>query len=453
MQYDFKELHVLNQLSDDPEVSKRFTVPPDLRNMSIIIMLTLALALAAGISFKVDQIVPAQGILETQQKLFEIRATESGLVYDINVAEGQVVREGDAVVTLDPEPLQLQISAIESQQERIARTIWTDFYQISDFIPESLRDNLADRIGQIDDPIDDFGYDELLRKTLANDLQVFEKSVAELAERYNRDAAQLMISSQSLDISQSALDRQTELLSQELGSKSQKETAHRQFLEAKDRVSLLQANLKTLDAEGARLEAEKTKARDQFTSERLVRIHDNVDEFERLRFEKRGLLRRLAELELKAPFDGVIDKLNVLGSKEVIEAGKSVAAIRPNYDPNSMMIEMMVPSNYAIWVQEGMPFRASSLGNSPEDHGYIIGTVGYVSKSTEEQNGSRLYRIRGEIEKFDYTDRVERVEATETLVRPGLQLSVEIKVGKRRLINYILDPFSDGFKRALSEPS
>ncbi len=364
MQYEAKELQVLHQLSDDPEISKRFAVPPDLKIMAIITMVTLGMAMAAGIFFKVDQIVPAQGVLETQQKLFDVRSTEAGLVAKIHVEEGQFVKAGTPLVEVDPEPIELQISGIESQQQRISRTIWTDFYQIRQFIGRDVADALASKIGTISDPIRAVGYQQILEKTLVDELAVIEQSVGELVARQNRDQKQLESSRQSIIIAEAAMERNRLLLAQELGSQVQFESTQQQFLDAKDRISLLEASIKSQAAEKRRLEAEATKLEGQFVSERLVRIHDNVDEFYRLEYEKSGLKRRLRELSLRAPFDGLVDKLNVLGKSEVIEAGQSIVSLRPEYDTTNLQIDMTVPSNFAIWVQEGMTFRASSLGNS-----------------------------------------------------------------------------------------
>jgi hemolysin D len=97
-----------------------------------------------------------------------------------------------------------------------------------------------------------------------------------------------------------------------------------------------------------------------------------------------------------------------------------------------------------------MEFRASAQGNNPDDHGYISGTVEFVSKSTtEDKAGARFFRIIGRITDFDLSAR----GLEPAFLRPGLELSVEIKAGQRRLINYIFDPFTKHFRNALKEPS
>lgn len=99
-----------------------------------------------------------------------------------------------------------------------------------------------------------------------------------------------------------------------------------------------------------------------------------------------------------------------------------------------------------------MRFRASSMGNSPEDHGYIHGEVDFVSRSSEEINGQRMYRMTGKIERFESNVPMSHAELAENLSRPGMQLSVEIKTGNRRLINYLFDPFTKHLRTALTEP-
>jgi hypothetical protein len=124
--------------------------------------------------------------------------------------------------------------------------------------------------------------------------------------------------------------------------------------------------------------------------------------------------------------------------------------LRPEFRRDDLVIEIKIPSSFAVWVEQGMEFRASALGNNPDDHGYISGTVAFVSKSTsEDKAGARYFRMIGRITDFDLSAR----GLEPAFLRPGLELSVEIKAGKRRLINYIFDPFTKHFRNALKEPS
>lgn len=133
----------------------------------------------------------------------------------------------------------------------------------------------------------------------------------------------------------------------------------------------------------------------------------------------------------------------------MIAAPAELLTLRPTYAEQDLKIDIQIPSNYAIWVKTGMEFRGSSQGNSPEDHGYVIGTINFISDSSELVEGVRLYRMIGQISSKEML----RSGAVNTLLRPGSVLSIEIRAGERRLISYLFDPFIKHFRTSLSEPS
>ena len=55
MDYNFGEIHALNLLSDNPEYSKRFNTPKDLKVVTWFILLALAIVVTVAIVFKVDK--------------------------------------------------------------------------------------------------------------------------------------------------------------------------------------------------------------------------------------------------------------------------------------------------------------------------------------------------------------------------------------------------------------
>ncbi|NRA87334.1 MAG: biotin/lipoyl-binding protein [Rhizobiales bacterium] len=404
MQYRSREIRIMNQLNDDSEISGHFRVPPDLRIMSIIIIIVFITTIAAAIFMKVDQIVPALGVLETQQKLFEVRSTVSGLIRRIHVKEGDKVSKGDILINIDSEQIELKIASLEKQQDAITRTIWTNYYEIEGQINQELEAKLKKSVHHIDDPIGKIGYQKFLRNKLSNEIVVMEKSVAELKENQKRDVEQLKLSEQNNKLVKGILIRQTKLFKQNVGTKAEYEKAQQKFLSTQERVASLKSNIKTYLVKHDRLIAEQEKMKNSFISDRLIKIYNNFDQYARISFEQKGLNRKLEELTLRAPFDAIVDSLYVLGKHEVVKSGAKLVSLRSIYDPKSLTIDMVVPSNFAIWVQEGMTFRASSRGNSPDDHGYITGKIGYISKSTKEEKGVRLYRIKGIIENFDFSE-------------------------------------------------
>ena len=179
-------------------------------------------------------------------------------------------------------------------------------------------------------------------------------------------------------------------------------------------------------------------------------LYNNLDAHQQTKFELAKKQRQRKDMIIRSPIDGTVDGVAIKGSEEFLSANSSLITLRPLFRKDDLLIEIQIPSAYAVWVKPGMSFRASALGNNPDDHGYINGVVDFVSESTSEATagGNRVYRMIGKITKFDLSAR----GLEPAFLRPGLELNVEVKAGKRRLINYIFDPFTKHFRTAFSEP-
>lgn len=77
--------------------------------------------------FKIEEAIPATGKLEPQESVKEVQAPLGGVVRDVHVKEGQVVRQGDRLLSLDPRASQAQLSSLT--QIRQALTQENEFYR------------------------------------------------------------------------------------------------------------------------------------------------------------------------------------------------------------------------------------------------------------------------------------------------------------------------------------
>ena len=446
MQYSFKEIHALNLLSDNPEYAKRFNTPADLKIMTLIILLVVATAVTCAIVFKVDKIVPAQGVLETQAKLFQVRNPASGFVKTIHVEEGQEVAPGDALVTFDTELMDLEIARLHHELDILSRSVWTDYYQIREWLDDATLASLADRLQSVPNPIEALGYKGYLERSLHHSLEALDQTLQGLTTRETTLSRQLGLLNDSLALEEAERARLERLHSRGIESQNAVDTQQRRVLDIQSSRESLISEQNTTRTEIEKLSVERAQLKDNFILERLLRLQDQLDQYFQTTNRLASQQREREDMTIKAPFAAIVDKVQARGQHEVMEAGTPLVDLRPTFDQDDLEIDIQIPSNYAIWVEPGMEFRASSLGNNPEDHGRLHGVVGFVSKSSEVIEGKRVYRMTGTITRLEVTN-------PDTFLRPGLQLSVEIKAGERRLINYLFDPFTKHLRTALSEPS
>lgn len=450
MDYNFGEIHALNLLSDNPDYSKRFNTPKDLKIVTWLILLALAIVVAVAIIVKVDKIVPAKGRLDTKAELFEVRNTQQGFVSNVFFEEGEKVNAGDVLVKFDTRLLELDIQSLDQDINAFGRNLWSDAYQLNKVLSAADYNAIVVLLNQVKDPFSQLGWSHALVAPLEQTLAQLNLSQLDARQQAKHTQGQLILADQSLAMDEVELTRAEQLLKKGIESQAQMEQKQRQVLDSQSRKADLQSSLAQLLARDQQLNTDINKLKSDYVMERMVRFYDNLDRLEQTKINRLRQQRLLADMVVRAPISGSIDGVAIKGPGELLDANATLLTLRPQFKREDLVIEIQIPSSFAVWVEQGMEFRASAQGNNPDDHGYISGTVEFVSKSTtEDKAGARFFRIIGRITDFDLSAR----GLEPAFLRPGLELSVEIKAGQRRLINYIFDPFTKHFRNALKEPS
>jgi len=450
MDYNFGEIHALNLLSDNPEYSKRFNTPKDLKIVTWLILLALAIVITVAIVVKVDKIVPAKGMLETKAELFEVRNTQQGFVAKVHYQEGEDVKAGDLLVEFDTRLLALDIDSLNQEIKALGRNLWSDVYQLKPVLSGPEYQDLATLLTQVKDPFKTLSWSHTLVAPFTQALAQLHLTQLDARQQAANTRGQLGLAGESLAMDKEELIRVDNLFKKGIESRSTLEQQQRQVLDSRSRKASLASNLAQLEARDLQLNTDTAKLKSDYVMERMVRFYDNLDRFEQTLINLSRQQRLLEDMVVRAPIDGSIDGVAIKGPGELLNANATLLTLRPQFKREDLVIEIQIPSSFAVWVEQGMEFRASAQGNNPDDHGYISGEIEFVSKSTfEDKSGARFFRIIGKITDFDLSAR----GLEPAFLRPGLELSVEIKAGQRRLINYIFDPFTKHFRNALKEPS
>ena len=379
-----------------------------------------------------------------------MRNTQQGFVSKVFFEEGAKVNAGDLLVKFDTRLLELDIQSLDQDIKALGRNLWSDAYQLKKVLSAADYEAIAVLLKQVDDPFSQLSWSHALVAPLEQTLAQLNLSQLDARQQAQHTKGQLTLAGQSLAMDEVELTRAQKLYQKGIESQAQMEQKQRQVLDSQSRKADLQSTLAQLLARDTQLNTDINKLKSDYVMERMVRFYDNLDRLEQAQINRLRQQRLLADMVVRAPISGSIDGVAIKGPGELLNANATLLTLRPQFKREDLVIEIQIPSSFAVWVEQGMEFRASAQGNNPDDHGYISGTVEFVSKSTtEDKAGARFFRIIGRITDFDLSAR----GLEPAFLRPGLELSVEIKAGQRRLINYIFDPFTKHFRNALKEPS
>jgi HlyD family type I secretion membrane fusion protein len=144
---------------------------------------------------------------------------------------------------------------------------------------------------------------------------------------------------------------------------------------------------------------------------------------------------------IRAPYDGVVDKLDISSVGDVITPAVTIMEIVPDRD--RLVVEASINPADVDRVYAGQEARVRFSLLSTQATPDIAGTVSFVSAEsvTQKETGVSYYRIRITLDGGALTK--ERLA-----LKPGMPAEVFIATGSRSMLSYLTKPFQDQFARA-----
>jgi hemolysin D len=145
---------------------------------------------------------------------------------------------------------------------------------------------------------------------------------------------------------------------------------------------------------------------------------------------------------LTAPIDGVVQQLSVHTIGGVVKPAEQLMVIAPLH--GQLQVEAWVENKDIGFVDAGQEAEIKVDAFPFTKYGVIPGKLLYTSKDAIPMDKvGYVYTTRVQMDKHTIDVGNKEVNLT-----PGMNVSVEIKTGKRRIIEYVLTPLLNGLKEA-----
>lgn len=399
---------------------------------------------------QVDVVAVAQGKLVPAGYLKIVQPAEPGILREILVREGDTVHQGQVLMRMDAaltdadgRSLAAEHQAREWQLRRIDAEL-TD----RPLLPKADAGSSA-------------GYQQALAQYRSN-RQTLEAAMAQ-------ERSQLTKAEQELAAAQEVRTKLQQLLPTyqeqeaayarlaEKGYVSKVEQVQRQ----RERIETeqgLRAQEHTIQAAQAVITQSRRKL-DQITADYLRQLQAERAEaavaYEKLGQELAKQQTRSERLELRAPYDGVVKDVSTHTIGTVVGAGTVLMTVVPQTE--NLVAEVWVSNEDAGFVHEGQPVKLKLLPYSFQKYGMVDGTVAHVSADASQQpNGQEESDSGGKFESpllayrsvIHLSQQVLVAEESRHRLTPGMQVTAEIKLGTRRVIDYLLSPVKGAFQEA-----
>jgi hemolysin D len=425
------------------------TPAPALARAVVFTIVTVFLLALIWATFgKIDQVAVAPGKIISADKAKTIQASETGVVKRIHVKDGQAVKAGDVLIELEA-----AATATAAETSRIRDALGAARL-------ESARHEALALAASGVSPLASF-------KAPADAPQSLVQAEARsMHSQYQEHRAKL-----------SALDAEHVKRSAELASAKElvnklAQTAPMAKRRADDYKDLVDKNFVSnhgyLDKEQIRIEQERDLAYQQAKVRELTAAAEEVTrrrfslaaEFERIAVgNKTDADKKAAQLEqelikadtrekqqvLRAPVDGTVQQLamNTIGG--VAQAAQALMVIAPR--DYSAEVEVVLENKDVGFVKTGQTVEVKVETFPFTRYGTLTGTVSFVSNdAVNDEKKGPVFQARIKLDKA-----VLRVDERDVNMTPGMAVSAEIATGRRRAIEYFLDPIKKTTSEGLRE--
>jgi HlyD family secretion protein len=159
---------------------------------------------------------------------------------------------------------------------------------------------------------------------------------------------------------------------------------------------------------------------------------------------------QLERTVIRAPLAGRVVGLRVFSVGGVIQPAQPILDIVPDAAP------LIVKANFSPGdidgVYSGREAEVKFLSLHERDLPILLGTVRNVSADAlvDEKTGRGYFTAEIVVPKSQL-DMLKKVRGADTGIRPGVPVSVLVKLRRRTALQYMLDPLTEAFSRSMHE--
>ena len=392
-------------------------------------------ALAWAFLFELDKSVNVPGLVEPKGNVISVQNRFDGKIKEVVTSNGDKVKKGDILFVLAPDQDEgglrekiLEVQTLELKKRRLDAQLkkLPSFEKNEKDDPATFRQELSQLTLEL-------GAYNTEIETLKSEQNIVYREIAsaELSADNLKKLAELM---------RTKYDVTKKLYTKQYEGKLALLEAEQKLSESLSNIAVARENLQRL--------FEKTNSLDK-KIEQLVLNFDRdvsaeISEVSRqIQFAKINLdtlQRRVEEFEVKSPADGIISKVFFNNVGEVVAQASTLGELIPEGRP--LIFAAKLKPGDILEVTKGQETLITLNNMDTRTEPPLIGHVSNVEKNSRvDENFGRYFQVEINFTNPNRTN----------LIVPGVDGSASILLGKRSVIEYILEPILSSFRGALSE--
>lgn len=216
-------------------------------------------------------------------------------------------------------------------------------------------------------------------------------------------------------------------------------------IELENERSIQQSKIKELNAQLEQVRKEYQVFEQSFRRNILDELRKANEQVEQLTLEVERTQQRQMSSKIYAPVNGTIQQLQTYTIGGVVTTAQPLMTIVPQGE--SLEIEAMVSNKDMGFVNEGQDVTIKVEAFPYTRYGYIKGKVKYLSfEAIQDEKFGLVFPVTIYMEKNYLT-----IEKKDIELIAGMAVTVEIKTGEQRILDYLLSPLKATLNESFKE--
>jgi len=406
-----------------------------------IIALLIFLGTWAALA-KVEEITRGQGQVVPSQDVQYVQSLEGGVLQELLVREGELVKKGQILMRISDiqfsseergvESRSLSLRArkarLEAEAEGTALDLPEDVIEKSQAIAENEEALYQSR-----------------QKELQNAFDILDDKADKAQAELNEVKADINRLVESRKLLQEELRMTRQMVSSRAVPKLEQIRLERELNDISGKINANSQKRSALEAALRSVQNERKSQTNVFRSKALKELGEVETEIQALEESLKSIGDRVSRTEIRAPVDGIVNKISIKTIGGVVEPAKPLAEIVPIDD--ELKIVAKVSPNDIAFIRPGQPAKVKITAYDPQKYGSLNGELVRVgANSITDKEGQIYFELELRTEKNHIGPADNPLPIT-----PGMIAEVEIITGKRTILSYLLKPLLRARDRAFTE--
>ena len=392
-----------------------------------------------------DSAVVAQGVVKVGSEKKQIQHLEGGIVKSLRVKEGDIVKQGQVLLTLDETFAGTDHSILFTQLQEL---------KVRDAMLTSQRDNLQEIkfVEDMEVSVSSQWFEELKHsarklfelsyKALQSQLSILESQSEQLTKKILGYHREILAKKDQIAYMQEEIDAWENLIQRKYANKLRYLELKKELSETQGELVQVETNLASSQEQIEELQFERNRVSHVFREAAASQLVDVKLSIKDLSKRINSASNVLGRIEIKAPVDGKIVGLNVYTIGAVIRPGDTILEIVPSKDELVIVARVRPVDIDKVnqLMQTKIRIASYKQHEFPEFNGIVESVSADVFEDPKTQNS--YYTARITIQSSSLSALLK------DMINPGMPAEVMIVTGESTPAQYLLEPLLNAFRTA-----